>query len=620
MLTVDPTMQMWMTFLVIVIAIVSYALEKVPLELTSVGVVVALLMLFYLVPLTGPDGAIILTSRELLAGFADPSLFAIIALLVIGQALVQTGALDDFAEFLMGRKTSGGRAPAGAMITIALLIVTIVSAFMNNTPVVVIFIPIVSALAARLGRTVSHVMIPLSYAAILGGNMTLIGSSTNLLVAGTLESETGLTLSFFDFTVPGAVLAGVGLLYVIFVAPRLLHDRASIASKIVGTTGKQFIVQIQISADGSLMGQQAVAGLFPGLPDLTVRMLQRGGKALLPPYDEITLQTGDVLNVAATRTALTKLLATSPDLFEGAATPHEDNQTLAERMTEQDRMLAEAMITPASRMDGRTLAQLAFRDQTNCVVIGVQRRSRMIRERLTKIRMEAGDVLLLIGKRDDLLGLRSSRDILLLEWSATDLVKSSHARRALMVFAGVVALAASGLIPIAVAALTGVFAMIAGGCLNIRQAGRAVDRRIVMMIGSALAMGTALNATGGAAYLAHGLIGALEGAPVPLVLSAFFLLVAMLTNVLSNAATAVLFTPIAVSVAGDLSVDPMIFVVAVIFAANCSFATPMGYQTNLLVMGPGHYKFSDYLRVGIPLIAIIWVTYTIFAPWYYGLM
>ncbi len=216
MLAVDPTMQMWLTFLVIVIAIVSYALEKVPLELTSVGVVVALLLLFYLVPLTGPDGAVILTSRELLAGFADPSLFAIIALLVIGQALVQTGALDDFAEFLMGGKAGRGRVPAGAMITIALLIVAIVSAFMNNTPVVVIFIPIVSALAARLGRTVSHVMIPLSYAAILGGNMTLIGSSTNLLVAGTLESDTGMTISFFYFSVHVALLAGFVLLYVIF--------------------------------------------------------------------------------------------------------------------------------------------------------------------------------------------------------------------------------------------------------------------------------------------------------------------------------------------------------------------------------------------------------------------
>lgn len=620
MLTIDPSMQMWMTFLVIAAAIISYAAEKVPLELTSIGVVVTLLILFYLAPLTGPGGTATLTSRELLAGFADPSLFAIIALLIIGQALVQTGALDDFAELIMGRKGAGGRAPTAALITGALLVVVIVSAFMNNTPVVVIFIPILSALAAKLGRTVSHVMIPLSYAAILGGNMTLIGSSTNLLVAGTLESETGLTLGFFDFTVPGAVLAAVGFLYVIFVAPRLLHDRASMAGKIVGTSGKQFIVQIRISADSSLMGQQAVAGLFAGLPDLTVRLLQRGGEALLPPYDDIALQAGDVLNVAATRTALTKLLTTSPDLFEGAIAPHEDNKSLAERMTSEDRMLAEAMITPASRMDGRTLAQLAFQEQTNCVVIGVQRRSRMIRERLTKIRMEAGDVLLLIGKRDDLLGLRSSRDILLLEWSATDLVRSSHAQRALLVFGGVVALAATGLMPIAVAALAGVFAMIAGGCLNIRQAGRAVDRRIVMMIGSALAMGTALNATGGAAYLAHGLIGALEGAPVPLVLSAFFLLVAILTNLLSNAATAVLFTPIAVSVAGDLSVDPMIFVVAVIFAANCSFATPMGYQTNLLVMGPGHYRFSDYLRVGIPLIVIIWLTYSIFAPWYYGLM
>jgi len=238
---------------------------------------------------------------------------------------------------------------------------------------------------------------------------------------------------------------------------------------------------------------------------------------------------------------------------------------------------------------------------------------------MNEIRLQAGDVLLVIGKRADVLGLRANPDVLLLEWSASELPTHGHVGRAALVFAAVVGFAALEIVPIAITALAGAALMIASGCLNVRQAARAIDRRIVLIIAAALAMGAALEATGGAGYLAHTLIAAFKGASTPIILSVFFALVAALTNVLSNNATAVLFTPIAINLAGELGVDPMVFVFAVIFAANCSFATPMGYQTNLLVMGPGHYKFSDFLRAGTPLIVVIWLTFSLFAPWYYNL-
>ncbi|MCK5425289.1 MAG: anion permease, partial [Emcibacter sp.] len=207
----------------------------------------------------------------------------------------------------------------------------------------------------------------------------------------------------------------------------------------------------------------------------------------------------------------------------------------------------------------------------------------------------------------------------LMEWSTREVQVLSDSWKALGIFTGVVALAATGLVPIPITATCGAFLMIALGCLNIRQASRAVDRRIFLLIGAALAMGASLQATGGALYLAETLIHLLEGMSVAVTLSAFFLLVAILTNMLSNNATAVLFTPIAINIATKLGVDPMIFVTAVIFAANCSFATPMGYQTNLLVMSPGNYKFKDFMKVGVPLILILWLGYSLFAPWYYGL-
>jgi di/tricarboxylate transporter len=243
----------------------------------------------------------------------------------------------------------------------------------------------------------------------------------------------------------------------------------------------------------------------------------------------------------------------------------------------------------------------------------------MIRQRITDIRLQSGDVLLIQGQPDDLTRLRRNRDVVLLEGSAEELPALDHAKRATAIFIAVVALAASGVLPIVVAALAGAAAMVMVGVLNVRQAFQAVDAKIFTTIGAALALGVALQKTGGAQYLAQALVSALEGATPATILSLFFLLVAVLSNIISTKTAAVLFTPIAVDLAQALGVEPQVFAVAVIFAANCSFASPLGYQTNLLVMGPGHYRFADFFRAGLPLIVLMWLVFTLFAPWYYGI-
>lgn len=614
---VDATFQMWATLALIALTICLYAYERIPLELTSVAVLAAMLVLFQVTPVPGENGANLLAPRQLLAGFADPALVSVLALLVIGQAIVHTGALERPAHWLAAIRRHHPVAAIAALLACALAI----SAVLNNTPVVVIFIPIMTAVAERLRRTVSGVMLPLSYAAILGGMTTLIGSSTNLLVAGVM-AEHGLgALGFFDFTVPGALLAGVGIAYVLLVVPKLLPDRASPALALVEGDGKQFIAQITVPRESALVNERPVAGMFASLPEMTVRMIQRGERPLLPPFEDVALRPGDIVIVAATRRALTNLLASMPELMPG--TPkggrQADTPSAAAAPLGPDQILTEAVVAPASRMIGRNLQQIGFHYHTHCVVLGVQRRSRMIRTRLDEIRLEAGDVLLVLGERRDLIALRANPDVVPLEWSTREVPARGQARRALLIFAAVVAAAATGLLPIVVAAVAGAGAMIAGGCLNIRQAGRAIDRRVVLLVGTTLGLGTALEATGGAVFLAEVLVSALGAMSVPVILSAFFLLVAAFTNVISNNATAVLFTPIAISLARALEVDPLVFVFTVIFAANCSFATPIGYQTNLLVMGPGHYRFGDFLRAGTPLILLLWATFSLFAPWYFGL-
>lgn len=277
------------------------------------------------------------------------------------------------------------------------------------------------------------------------------------------------------------------------------------------------------------------------------------------------------------------------------------------------------MIAPGSRMIGQNLELFGFRYKYHCLVLGIQRHARMIRARMTEIRLEAGDVLLIQGNEDDIANLRANQDMVLLEWSAKDLPARDQAGKAAAIFAVAVGLAAFGIVPIVISAMSGAAAMIAAGCLNVRQAIRAIDSSIVMMIAAALAMGASLQETGGADYIAMHLVGLFGDSGPAVLISAFFLTVAVLSNIISTKACAVLFTPIAVSIANGFGVDPIPFAVAVVFAANCSFASPVGYQTNLLVMGPGHYRFVDFIRAGAPLILFLWLVFSVVVPWYYGL-
>jgi di/tricarboxylate transporter len=606
---IEAGFEMWATLLLTAAAIVAYASERIPVEMTSLGILGVLLLLFHIsATLTGEPT---LDPADILRGFASPALIAVSALLVVGQAMVSTGALEGIARLLIW--LSRGSFQRALMLTLGY--VTASSAFLNNTPIVVIFIPILRSIAERFGRTGSAVMMPLSFAAILGGMLTLIGTSTNLLVSGEMAKLGYQPFAFFDLTVPGLVLALAGGAYVLLL-PRLLRSRDE-RPGLVAAEGKQFIAELDIVPDSNLIGENSRAGLFPALPDVTVRLIQRGDRAILPPFENIVLEAGDVLIVAATRKVLTAILAKYPGhLLRTSADVGEPEVADAQA---SDLVLAEAMIKPASRMVGQTLELTNFQERSRCNVLGIERRARMLRTRLHELRLEPGDVLLLVGRQAAIERLRADPDVLPMEWSATDMPLVHKAPLAAAIFAAIVVPAALDLLPIVVTALIGVIALIATGCLNVRQAARAVDRQIVLIIAAAIGLGTALEATGGAAYLAGIVLDATAGAPAAVVLSALFLMVALVTNVLTNNAAAVLFTPVAVNVAVKLGVDPFPFALAVTFGASCSFATPIGYQTNLLVMGPGHYRFRDFILAGSPLVVIVWLAFSLFAPWYYGL-
>lgn len=607
-------MQMWVTFAVIGTAIVLFAVEWVSLELVALGVIAALMLLFHFFPVVGPGDVPVLRAEEILSGFANPALITILGLLIIGQALHQTGALEDLSNRMMPQ----GRGRAQATIWLLLLFAAGVSAFMNNTPVVVMFIPVLAALANRFGPGAGRVLMPLSFVTILGGMTTLIGSSTNLLVANAAEREIGYIMGFFELAVPGGILAAAGIVYTIVAVPRLLPQAATSAAG-QEADGRQFLAQIALTPGHPLVGVRSTGGLFPALRDVTVLKIERGGEAILPPFDDIELVDGDTLVVAATRTALMAVLKIHQEPISAERQLVASTSNGGAGRPPLNFVMAEAAVAPGSRLEGRFLEHVNFKAQTGCTVIGIQRQRRMPRTRLDSIRLEAGDVLLILGPQDRVIELRSDRDLLVLEGSVTRVPHFAGARAAVGIFALTVFAAATGMVPIVIAALCGAGATILFGCLNVRQATRALDRRIIMLVAASIAMAMALEATGGARFLASQLIAALSGNGHTVVVSAIFLLVALLTNVLSNNATAVLFAPIAISTAIELEANPVPFIHAVIFAANCSFASPIGYQTNLLVMGPGNYRFVDFTRAGTPLLIIIWLGFTILAPWYYGL-
>ena len=489
---------------------------------------------------------------------------------------------------------------------------------MNNTPVVIIFIPVMQVIAQKLNHSVSRYLMPLSYAAILGGSTTLIGSSTNLLVANSLNSIENINIGFFDFIIPGSVMAFVGIIYILIFSKFLLKPRSPIAKELIGDEKKEFIAQLKIHRESSLVGQKSEGGKFSGLENVKVLIIQRKEHAEHGPlFNDFELKSGDILVIATSQEALAEIISKKIGICGSEVSKIRNKNTIDETDTQ---ILTEAVISPSSSLVGQTIENSSFRYKYNCVVIGLQRKDRLIRNSMTEIPLETGDVLLIQGTKESIKNLRTKSDIIPLEWSTTNIIDKALPNKSIFIFFMVIILGIFEIFPLVVSALLGVICMIATNVLTTRQAMRAIDSNLLLLIVTSLALGKVILETGTANYLAINLANVLQNSEPIVILSCFFILVSIITNFISNNACAVLFTPIAIDFAQTVDMDPKILAISVIFAVNTSFLTPMAYQTNLLVMSPGHYKFIDYLKFGIPLTIVCWVTFTIFFSWYYNLI
>ncbi len=595
-----------------VVALFLFTRDRIPLESSSLTILIVLVAGFQLFPYLR-DGERVLAPVDFFAGFGNEALIAICALMMVGKALETTGALQPLAN-VVARAWS--TRPVLALIT-TLTAGAVLSAFMNNTPIVVLLMPILVGASLRAKFPVSGVMLPMGLATIIGGMSTTIGTSTNLLVVGIAQDLGQHQFGMFEWVLPVSIVGGAGLLFLWLVAPKLLPDRTP---PMADTSPRIFSAQLHVKEGGFADGKTLSEVLAKAGGQMRIDKIQRSESLFLAKLPSVTFQPGDRLFVKDSPENLKhyeELLGAT--LFNVSDIEHPVDEETPLRAEGQQ--LAEVVVTRGSPLHLRTLTAARFSGSYGLLPLALHRArapSSQVTGDLNTIRLRAGDVLLVQGSDEAISNLKDSGSMLVLD-GTTKLPHTHRAKRALAVMAFVVLAAALGIVPISVSAVVGLGLMIATGCLNWRDAANALSTPVIMIIVTSLALGKALMGTGMTEYLAHSFVILTSALPTPMILSAFLLLMTVMTNVVTNNAAAVIGTPIAIGIAQQLNVSPEPFILAVLFGANMSFATPYGYQTNLLILSAGGYKFSDFLRVGIPLTIIMWIGFSAILPMLYEL-
>tara|TARA_B100001057_G_scaffold83637_1_gene79360 strand:- start:3811 stop:5649 length:1839 start_codon:yes stop_codon:yes gene_type:complete len=595
-----------------IIALILFTRDNIPLESSSLAILILLVTGFQLVPYTKGE-EVILSPINFFAGFGNEALIAICALMMVGKALETTGSLQTLAGIVS--KAWASR-PISAL-AVTLIAGAVLSAFMNNTVIVILLMPILVGASLRVKFPVSGVMLPMGLATIIGGMSTTIGTSTNLLVVGISRDIGMYEFSMFEWVLPVTIVGGMGLLFLWLVAPRMLPDRAPPMADI---SPRIFNAQLHVKEGGFADGKSLSEVLAKADGSLRIEKIQRSESLFLAKLPSVTILPGDRLFVKDTPDNLKhyeQILGAT--LYNVSDIEHPINEETP--LKAEGQQLAEVVITRGSPLHLRSLTAANFSNSYGLLPLALHRARSSDSQKsndLNLTRLRAGDVLLVQGSGEAINNLKDSGSMLVLD-GTTDLPQRHHAKRSLFIMGGVIALAALGILPIAVSALLGLGLLIATGCLSWRDAAGALSIPVIMIIVTSLALGKALMDTGMAFYLANTFVSTASVLPIPMVLSAFMLLMTIMTNLVSNTAAAAIGTPIAISIAQQLEVSPEPFILAVLFGANMSFATPYGYQTNLLVMSAGGYKFTDFLRIGIPLTLIMWCGFSIVLPMLYEL-
>ncbi len=556
----------------------------------------------------------LVTPREGISGFANEAMITVAAMFVLSSGLVRTGGIDIVGRWI--KRLAGKSEYRLLLVSLAVVIPT--SAFINNTPVVVVMIPVVLGIARSMGVAPSRIFMPISFGSQMGGTLTLIGTSTNLLVAG-LVLELGYDrIRLFDITPPATALMLIGVLYLLTVGRWLTPVRETATDLVTSYELRDYLSVLEVGSESPLAGRSLVESRFGTEYGLHVVGIERRGARLESLHGDTRIEAGDFLLVRGKVANIARIEETANLTIAGPRP-----EFLLERLSGSKdsagaaRRLAEVIIPPGSPVAGHSLRELHFRGRYGVPVLGIQRHGETLRERMRDVLLRPGDVLLVQGTAEELNSIHSGGELALLGAVALPERNRRKLKYAVAILVAVVALAAFEVMPILVSGLLGVIAMFLAGCVTPDQAYEDVDWMVLVLLGALLPLGLAMQKTGTAEFIATGMLRASEPFGPQGALAGFYVVTTLLTAVISNNAAAVVLTPIAVATGVALGVSPLPFVIAVMLAASNSFMTPIGYQTNTFIYGPGGYRFMDFVRVGAPLNVVMAVAATIIIPLFF---
>ncbi len=574
-----------LTFSVLTLALIAFIFEWLPVDLTALIITIVLMLLGLVTP------------EEGIAGFGNTATITVMAMFILSAGVTRTGAIQVVRDLLMkwGGKTISQK------IFLMGVIVGPISAFINNTAVVAIFIPIIEDWSHKQGVSVSKLLMPLSFASILGGTLTLIGTSTNILASGLSQKLGYGEFSVFQFTGLGAIILVVGLAYLAFFTPKLLPNRKKAENDSLSQSYElnDYVTEVVVSKTSSLIGRTLRTSEFQRKFDIDVLELIHEGIHFPPPIADKKISAGDILIVRGSREVLLQIkekkeIEILPDI------KFSQESLDAELNTEQDK-IGEVLILSNSRLIGSTLKDLRFRQRYNATVLAIRRGQDLIRDRLGRVPLHFGDLLLVQGPKQSFLGLQTTRELLVLEQKDAENLREDKAINAIAICLGVILASAFNLIPIMVSALTGVILMVLMGILKPGEIYGAVRWDVIFLLAGLIPLGIAMDKSGATALLADQLLIVGTHLSGYWILTFFYIVTSLLTAVLSNNAAVLLMIPLGIEIAKSLGMNPFSIMFAVTFAASNSFMTPIGYQTNTMVYGPGGYKFIDFIRLGTPL-------------------